>query len=417
MGDVYALLVGIDAYLPPVNALYGCRNDMAAFEQYLTARVGDRLRLATLYDVAATRAAVIDTFRAHLGQAGAGDVALFAYAGHGSEEPAPAAVVAMEPTGRIQTLMVHDCGRRVDGKLVRAIADKELAVLITEVATKGAHTAIILDCCHSGGGTRDPESSVRGWIARPESVDAAERALVAELAAPRPDDDLLPGALDCWPAPPTPHVALAACHSFETAKEHRVGDVTRGAFSVGLVGALETLGTRTTYRSLLNTVRARVSRTAEAQVPELWPLDAGSLGDALFLDGTVTPVPATFTMSHGFDGWELDAGLVHGLRAPVGDDAFVVACTPPGGGRTPAGVARVTTVEIGRSMVEPIGWTPEDVAYAAVITEVPLPPGEVQLDEPADDLDPAVAARVRDAVRAAVASAGANGGPSPHLRV
>jgi len=29
--SLYALLVGIDAYLPPINALYGCRNDMAAF--------------------------------------------------------------------------------------------------------------------------------------------------------------------------------------------------------------------------------------------------------------------------------------------------------------------------------------------------------------------------------------------------
>ena len=85
-----------------------------------------------------------------------------------------------------------------------------------------------------------------------------------------------------------------------------------------------------------------VDRTAEAQRPELFPLDPGGLGDGLFLDGTVEPVPATFTVSHGFAGWEVDAGLVHGLRPPDGDEAFVLACTAPDG--RPAGAVRVTSV-------------------------------------------------------------------------
>ena len=128
---VYALLVGIDAYLPPINPLWGCRNDIAALEQYLRARVGAELALRTLYDDEATRDAVVAGFRDHLAQAGEGDTALFVYAGHGSEEPAPAEVASLEPTGRIQTLMLHDCGRRVGRKLRRALADKELAVLLS----------------------------------------------------------------------------------------------------------------------------------------------------------------------------------------------------------------------------------------------------------------------------------------------
>ena len=174
---LYALLVGIDAYVPPANALYGCRNDMAALEQCLVTRAGDALRLRALYDAEATRAAVITAFREHLGQAGPGDVALFAYAGHGSEEPAPLEVAHLEPTGRIQTLMLHDCNRRIDGQLVRALADKELSVLLAEVAGKGPHVAVVLDCCHSGGGTRDPFARARGWL---PDVDAAPPG------APRP---------------------------------------------------------------------------------------------------------------------------------------------------------------------------------------------------------------------------------------
>jgi hypothetical protein len=413
---VFALLVGIDAYLPPVNPLWGCRKDIAAIEQYLHARVGPALEVRTLYDADATRDGVVAAFRDHLGRAGPGDVAMFVYAGHGSEEPAPPEVADLEPTGRIQTLVLHDCGRRVDGKLRRAFADKELAVLIAEVAGRGAHVAVILDCCHAGGGTRDPFVGVRGWVPQPvDAEDEQVRDLLLELGSARPAADFIPGALDRWEAPNAPHVALAACHSSETAKELRVGEDTRGAFSVALVDSLGALGTRTTYRTLLTTVRSRVERTAFEQRPVLDPVERGGLGDALFLDGSVTPVASTFTMTRSPDGWEVDGGLVHGLRPPTGDEAFVLACTAPDGAM--AGAARVTTVDIGRSAVEPVDWEPADVAYAAVVADVPLPPAAVQIDPPSGDADADMVAAVEQALRAAVATAGPGGEPSPHVRV
>ncbi len=202
---VYALLVGIDAYLPPINPLWGCRNDIAALEQYLRARVGAELALRTLYDDEATRDAVIAGFRDHLAQAAVGDTALFVYAGHGSEEPAPAEVASLEATGRIQTLMLHDCGRRVGRKLRRALADKELAVLLSEVAERGPHIAVILDCCHSGSGTRDPFVGIRGWVPDPAAArNESDRNLLRELGAARPSTDFIPGALDGWVAPNAP---------------------------------------------------------------------------------------------------------------------------------------------------------------------------------------------------------------------
>jgi hypothetical protein len=413
---VFALLVGIDAYLPPIPRLWGCRNDIAALEQYLGARVGVGLELRTLYDEEATRDAVTAGFREHLGRAGPGDVAFFAYAGHGSEEPAPAEVAQLEPTGRIQTLLLHDCGRRVGGKLRRALADKELALLLAEVAGRGPHLAVVLDCCHSGGGTRDPFVGIRGWVPDPELVEAAgDRELLRELNTARPSTEFLPGALEGWAAPGAPHVALAACRSFETAKELRVGDATRGAFSVALLDALAALGTRTTYRTLLNTVRSRVARSVQEQRPELEPVDTGGLGDTLFLDGSVTPVSAAFTVSRAGDGWEVDAGLVHGLRPPVGDEAFVLACTGPDG--EVAGVVRVTAVEVGRSTVEPIGWEPADVAYTAIVADVPLPAATVQVDPATEDSDPEEVAAFAHALRACVAAAGPDGGASPHVRL
>ena len=104
-GAVYALLVGIDAYPPPVPWLAGCRNDVTDLSTFLEGRLGDRLRLVTLLDREATRQAIVDAMRKHLGQAGAGDVALFSYSGHGSEEPVPKVFATLEPTGRIQTIV------------------------------------------------------------------------------------------------------------------------------------------------------------------------------------------------------------------------------------------------------------------------------------------------------------------------
>ncbi len=120
-------------------------------------------------------------------------------------------------------------------------------------------------------------------------------------------------------------------------------------------------------------------------------------------------------MSRSSDGWEVDAGLVHGLRPPAGDEAYVLACTAPDGNL--AGAVRVTAVQIGRSTVEPIGWEPADVAYSAAVADVPLPPAEAQVDPPADDAGVEMVASIEDALRRALAIAGPGGGPSPHVRL
>ena len=60
-GRLYALLVGIDAYPPPIPPLSGCVNDVTAFAEVLRDRVGeDALDLVVLTDAEATRAAVTE---------------------------------------------------------------------------------------------------------------------------------------------------------------------------------------------------------------------------------------------------------------------------------------------------------------------------------------------------------------------
>ena len=85
---IYALFVGIDDYLGGVNSLRGCVNDVTRLHGLLAARVAggsDRFYPLLLANAQATRQGIIDAWRSHLSQAGPGDVALFCYAGHGSQ--------------------------------------------------------------------------------------------------------------------------------------------------------------------------------------------------------------------------------------------------------------------------------------------------------------------------------------------
>src|SRR3954454_24068868 len=125
-GHVYALLVGIDAYSGVVPPLSGGVNDVTAFGEVLRGRVAaEELSMVTITDEDATRENVTGEFTAHLGQAGADDVALFYYSGHGAYQDAPEELWDFEPDHRNETLVLVD-SREPGGW---DLADKELAVL------------------------------------------------------------------------------------------------------------------------------------------------------------------------------------------------------------------------------------------------------------------------------------------------
>jgi hypothetical protein len=81
-----------------------------------------------------------------------------------------------------QTLVCSDS--RVDG--VTDLTDKELSALISRVAARGAHVTVVLDCCHSGGGTRETDLRVR--TVPPAGEPIPDNTYIPELRelAPRP---------------------------------------------------------------------------------------------------------------------------------------------------------------------------------------------------------------------------------------
>jgi hypothetical protein len=192
-------------------------------KDYLHARVdpGDRplaeaLKIKTLTNEEATRNAVISAFREHLGRAGPEDVALFCYSGHGSQEQAPEEFWSIEPDHLDETLVLYDS--RTEGSW--DLADKELSKLIAEVATAGVHVVILLDCCHSGSGTRAQE--LAETAVRRAPTDLRKRPpesfifILDELPAVGTTRDLR-ARPSGWETAGR-HVLLAACRDDEEAK-------------------------------------------------------------------------------------------------------------------------------------------------------------------------------------------------------
>lgn len=393
---VYAVLVGIDEY--DRQALRGAVNDIHAVREFMEGLV-DKPVVLQLLDSAATRQAVIEGFRDHLGRAGQGDVALFWFAGHGSQQRVPPEFAAIEPSGQLQTLVCVDSRRlRRDGTSVPDLLDKELSLLLTEVAAGGAHVVAVLDCCHAGGATRDlPGARISVRSIDPPEVPVPAGEYLAELG----------GQL---PTQPGEHVLLAACELTQKAVELALdGEDVRGVFSHALLAALQGPESMASYRRLVAQARSAVQVHAQGQTPVVLPAGYGP-ADRPFLGGEVVRPPAFHLRWTGDGGWEVDAGGCHGLPGPGPDGAATLFV--PGDDDQPR-LLEVRWVGAVASRVEPVGWTPDkQLVHPVLLATVPVPRcGLVVGGSPDDD---AAAAAV---VTAAVSRSGPAGGPSPWVRV
>ncbi|MGJ5672685.1 MAG: caspase family protein [Nostochopsis sp.] len=401
--NIYALLVGINEYDPasvvPILSLQGCVNDINAVENYLRERVArDRewnLVEPTnqpwiLLNQNATRQAIIDGFRQHLCNADSEDVVLFYYAGHGGQQKSPQEFWSLEPDRLDETLVCYD-SRTVTS---RDLADKEIAYLISEVAQKNPHVVVILDCCHSGSGTRDIEVNVRqapiDYRDRPLSsyIFADEINIAESLSADRSFDKKITGVV----LPKGRHVMLSACRDYEQAKEYKAEDgKSRGAFSYFLLQTLERTNGNITYRDLARNLNALISGKLKEQSPEIDTTDPQEL-DKPFLGGAIRERSHYFTLTYSENekSWVIDGGVVHGIPKPDNAEDTLVAIFPVGTADqqwrdlgNALAQARVTQVSPQQSKVEIIEGSDnlfENASYWAIITSLPLPPLKVYLD-------------------------------------
>ena len=144
--EIHAVVVGVDAYrsLPKLTGAANDARDIAGALERLGAEV------ELLLDEEATRRRVTEAFRRQSGRAGAGDLFVFTYAGHGLQEDE--AIPGDETDGKDETIVFAGFDWTGDAAAER-LRDNEIGALLAEIHPQ-SRALIVVDSCHSGTMTR-----------------------------------------------------------------------------------------------------------------------------------------------------------------------------------------------------------------------------------------------------------------------
>ncbi|KAG6816438.1 hypothetical protein H0H93_008075, partial [Arthromyces matolae] len=230
--DFFAVIIGIDAYQEQsgLNPLSYAASDANLFESWLISKGVPKKHITSLRNEEATGKGIRDALQsiAENPNIGRNSKLTIYFAGHGSKKKAPSDF----PTGNgeMQMLLPQDFDSRLKDDIKgswtqpgRPIFDVEFGYLIrSSVNKKGLHITVILDCCHSGSGTRGGSSNltVRGCNLPPEYT--------------LPTDPLPPWFSDSYAKPS--HILLAASHESQQAYENPSRG--HGRFTYALVDIL-----------------------------------------------------------------------------------------------------------------------------------------------------------------------------------
>lgn len=301
--NVYALLIGIDCYLPNERSgtpnqmnLSGCVRDINRVEQFLHTQLGlpeSNILKLTATDGGAgepvesaekwpTRGNIVDAFE-RLGElAGPGDCVYIHYSGHGGRVKTPPRFEHIKGgAGFDEALVPAD----FDYKSDKFLRDVELAHILRGYVERGLVVTVVLDSCHSGGATRAEGgpglreknlTAVRsvGVINEvfqpPETLVAPEGELASSWqdSSRKTARDFDVG--DSWVMEPKGYVLLAACRPSEYAYEHAFdGAKQTGVLTYWLLDSLKSLGADVTFKALYDRVLAKVHSHFQHQTPQL----------------------------------------------------------------------------------------------------------------------------------------------------
>jgi uncharacterized caspase-like protein len=280
-GTVRALVVGIDQYraVKPLEGAVADARDLAA-----TLRKTGVQDVTVLVDAEVSRASLLAAMDAVARRAGASDLVIVTFAGHGAQEKG--VVTAAEPDGWDEYFLLPGFATKGDGTAER-ILDDEMFAWLGRVAASGAHIIFLADVCYAGGLTKSVDPRV-GKL----NVRGLKRVDVPELAGAGayyidPEDDKLP-------RPPALHkdddatrhypslTFIAAVDDRHEAPELMIGGSPRGGASYAFARALEGQADAdkdgvTTRLELIAFVRQRVLELSFGrQAPVGAPITAGS---------------------------------------------------------------------------------------------------------------------------------------------
>ncbi|GAB1539328.1 hypothetical protein NUACC21_19940 [Scytonema sp. NUACC21] len=374
--NFYALLIGIDCYMPnklPNGGSYrnlgGCVRDITHVETFLKEMwkiPEDRILKLTAStnsfnptqpseppEQLPTYKNIVDKFRKLVAMANKDDQVYIHYSGHGGRAKTNYPEIK-GANGIDEALVPTDIGKP-DGQYLR---DLELAKLLKELVDKQIFVTLVLDSCHSGGATRGDDTDIRGM----DVVDTTDRPMESLVASAgelaQTWDSLTEGSTRSlssgWLPESRDYVLLAACRPTEFAFEGVMNPETRernGALTYWLLDSLRQLTPGLTYKDLHDRINAKVNN----QFPQQTPMLIGE-GNRIVLGSDYAKIQYTVpVLKVELAGNQkrvcVEAGQVSGLRKGA---EFVIY---PQGVRdfTPEnrlGVAKITDLEATKSWCE-----------------------------------------------------------------
>ncbi|KAK0214570.1 hypothetical protein IW262DRAFT_1300651 [Armillaria fumosa] len=309
--SLFALLIGIDNYKhcsDTLKNLHGAMADADAVKSFLcdTLHV-PKDQIKTLQNEDTTRYAIEMEIK-NLGsnpEIKKDDPILIFYAGHRGETPRY--LKTPDSSEKIQMLVPHDFipGGSGNAQEGQGILDKKLSRLLQDLAEKKSdNIMVILDCCHSGSGTRthdsDPNFTVHG-IDLPKTYTIAEDLLCNIESDPHASAV----ANGFGKAGLLSYVLLAACKQGQEARE----EYGHGTFTKALLDLLQEKGIdKLTYKDIVANLHSLPKQDLQCE---------GVHQSQFIFNSKVTSSPhVLYTINTSSDPpgqYILDAGEAHGI--------------------------------------------------------------------------------------------------------
>lgn len=345
--NVYALLIGIDQYdffvdTPGDQNLKGCVRDSIEMERYLKETVenpGERLHIRKLrshlsstnpaqlnMDIAcaideefeANRQNILTSMLGFLQQADEGDIVFIHYSGHGSTERRPKELIHIDANsdGRSETIICSDSYAEKDGQRIGPLRDVEVRWLLSKISEKNPHVIFIADCCNSSGNSRVLGNSIK--VRNTNTPDVEDDRLIEDFVFYQ-EEEAIRTLLDSEDAeqfqiPQGRHVSIAACHSYELAKELEFPEGQFGVLTYHLLKTLRSTKANISYRDLTKLLRAKTAGSVKNQAPQSHAPYTPDL-NLKFMGGTTTSDTPYYLVRPGNSDKEciVDAGSLHGI--------------------------------------------------------------------------------------------------------
>jgi hypothetical protein len=303
----YALLIGINEY-PRVRKLKGAINDIALIQDLLLKRGFLKNNIKLLPNERATKSNMEQSFKNLIATVHAGDIVVIQFSGHGSQVKDNE--INEEADGLDETLIPFDYVHSAERARKTSLTDDELGYFLNQLTSKNANVTLIIDACHSGGITRDPDLSFGEedfsdrYVEMVDRPDRSGRSLQVDGNSGFIDDN--PG----FRSKAAAYVLVTSCRSDQKARETTIGKESYGILTQALYSELENTGGVQIWPDIIKNIRYNVQRKNYNQTPQLEGQNADSyvFGNNIKLDKQfilVSPGPNnTITV---------DAGQVQGI--------------------------------------------------------------------------------------------------------